>query len=198
MLSHRIDARRSLRPYEEADADALQALIEANREHLASWMPWAARQQLEGTLAFIRSSRAALADNSALELAILVDGAIVGGAGLNRVDRTNRLANIGYWIAADAQGRGTVTAAARALIDHAFDGWRLNRVEIRAGVGNHRSRAVAERLGFEQEGVLRQAELVGDRFIDHSVYAMLAADWQAERIAQPRAQPAQRSARGSD
>jgi ribosomal-protein-serine acetyltransferase len=50
-------------------------------------------------------------------------------------------------------------------------------VEIRAGVGNRRSRAVAERLGFRQEGVLSEAELVGDHYIDHVVYAMLARDW---------------------
>jgi ribosomal-protein-serine acetyltransferase len=55
---------------------------------------------------------------------------------------------------------------------------KLNRVEIRAGVENARSRAVVERRGFTQEGVKRQAELVGDRWIDDAVYSMLAAEWQ--------------------
>ena len=55
----------------------------------------------------------------------------------------------------------------------------LNRVEIRAAVGNERSRSIPERLGFRQEGVLRKAELVGDRYVDHAVYATLASEWRS-------------------
>jgi hypothetical protein len=52
------------------------------------------------------------------------------------------------------------------------------RVEIRAAPENARSRAIPERLGFTQEGTLRQVERVGDRYLDNVVYAMLAEDWK--------------------
>jgi hypothetical protein len=52
------------------------------------------------------------------------------------------------------------------------------RVEIRAAPENARSRAIPERLGFTQEGTLRQVECVGDRYLDNVVYAMLAEDWK--------------------
>ena len=52
------------------------------------------------------------------------------------------------------------------------------RVEIRAAQENARSRAIPERLGFTQEGTLRQVERVGDRYLDNVVYAMLAEDWK--------------------
>ena len=84
---------------------------------------------------------------------------------------------IGYWLAETHQGRGLVTTACRALVDHAFSAWTLNRVEVRAAVDNLRSRAVPERLGFTLEGTIRQAEWVNDRYVDHAVYGMLAADW---------------------
>ena len=65
----------------------------------------------------------------------------------------------------------------RALIEHAFVARELHRVVIRAGVGNARSRAVAERLGFTLEGVLRQAERYPDgRYIDLAVYGLLASE----------------------
>ena len=51
-----------------------------------------------------------------------------------------------------------MTAAVACLMDHAFDEWRLNRVEIGVGPDNRRSRAIPERLGFREEGVLRSAE----------------------------------------
>ena len=177
MLSFRIDERRSLRSIEETDAEELYDRIVANRAYLAHWMPWAAGQTLDGTREFIRTSRRQRANNQGFQLAIVVGGEIVGVLGFHRLDWQNRSTSIGYWIAEDAQGEGTVTEAVRALVDHAFGTWKLNRVEIRAGVENMRSRAIPERLGFVEDGVLRQAERVGDRFIDHVVYAMLAQDW---------------------
>jgi len=71
-----------------------------------------------------------------------------------------------------------MTEAVRALVEYAFDAWKLNRVEIRAAVGNAKSRAIPERLGFMEEGLLREAERIGVRYEDLVVYAMLAKDWR--------------------
>ena len=101
---------------------------------------------------------------------------VVVVVGYHGVSWANRSTSIGYWLAEDQQGRGTMTAAVRTLVDHALSIWRLNRVEIRAAVENRRSRATPERLGFHQEGTLRQAERVGDRYLDCVVYSMLATE----------------------
>ena len=74
-----------------------------------------------------------------------------------------------------------MTRAVRTLVDHAFGVWDLHRVEIQAAVNNHRSRAIPERLGFREEGVLREAERIGDRWNDLAVYAILAPEWVQER-----------------
>jgi ribosomal-protein-serine acetyltransferase len=99
--------------------------------------------------------------------------------GFHGVDWPNRKASIGYWLARDQQGRGTMTHAVRALVDFAFETWTLNRVTIQADVDNAPSRAVAARLGFREEGTLREVERIGERAVDHVVYAMLAAEWPA-------------------
>ncbi len=152
-------------------------MICSNQEFLSRWMPWAPGQTLERTRTFIAASRRQLGENQGFQAAIVDRGQIVGVIGFHRLDWVNRSTSIGYWIAQDSQGRGTMTAAARTLIDHAFRVWGMHRVEIRAGVENHPSRAVARRLGFVQEGVLRDAERVGDRYVDHAVYAMLSDGW---------------------
>ncbi len=166
-----------LRVLEESDAQELHALIEANRAYLARWMPWAPRQGLEDTSEFIASTRRQLADGDGLQAALLADAAIIGVAGYHGVDWPNRATSIGYWLAETAQGRGAMTHAVRALVEHALGTWKLNRVEIRADVENLRSCAIAERLGFELEGTLRQAQRVGERYRDQVVYAVLAEDW---------------------
>lgn len=179
VFSFRLDDEHCLRLIEETDADELHRVVAANREFLAGWMPWAARQTLEGTVEFIRSSRQQWAANQGFQAVILERGSIVGVIGFHRLDWENRSTSLGYWIAEDAQGQGTVTFATRALVNHAFGVWDLNRVEIRAGVDNTRSRRIPERLGFADEGLLREAELVGDRYVDHVVFAVLARDWTA-------------------
>ena len=71
-----------------------------------------------------------------------------------------------------------MTRACRALVTHAFRELGLHRVEIRAAPGNRRSRAIPERLGFRQEGILRDAEWPYDHYVDLVVYAMLADEWE--------------------
>jgi ribosomal-protein-serine acetyltransferase len=166
-----------LRLLEESDAAELQALIEANRELLARWLPWAAEQTFEDTVAFIGRTRQQLDRNDGLQLAIVCGERIAGVVGYREVDWEGRSTSLGYWLAAEHQGRGTMTEVVRALVDHAVSGWGLDRVEIRAAVENRRSRAIPERLGFRLERTLPDAELVGGRQLDSAVYAISAADW---------------------
>lgn len=168
-----------LRLPEELDAPELVAIVEANRAHLEPWMPWTRGYTGETALAWIRQARRQLADNQGLQCVVEVDGCLAGTVGVHRIDWVQRTTSLGYWLAADVTGRGIVTAAARAYLDHAFRGWGMDRLEIRAGTHNARSRAIPERLGFTFEGVARHAERVGDRVLDHAVYAMLASDWLA-------------------
>jgi ribosomal-protein-serine acetyltransferase len=168
---------RDLRLLEEADADELHRLIEANRAYLAAWMPWAADQTPEGTREFIALTRRQAEAREGFQAALVSDGTIVGMAGFHAVNWPHRSGTIGYWLDEGHQGRGLMTRAVRDLVDYAFTEWELHRVEIRAATQNRRSRAIPERLGFREEGVLREAERIGDRYNDLVVYAMLAPDW---------------------
>jgi ribosomal-protein-serine acetyltransferase len=166
-----------LRLLEKSDAEELYALVKAHRDYLAHWMPWAAAQTLDDTVAFIQHTRQQLAANDGFQTAITEDSHIIGVVGFHGVSWQHRSTSIGYWLDESAQGRGIMTRAVRALIDHAFGNWRLHRVEIRAGVDNAPSRAVPERLGLTREGVAREAERIGDGYVDQVVYATLAREW---------------------
>lgn len=172
----------TLTPLAAEDAPELFGVTEANREYLRRWLPWLDNiNRVEDTRAFIRAAQAQTAHNNGAQLAIRREGQIVGVVGHHQIDWRNRLTSLGYWVSQEHQGRGVVTSAARALVTHAFTAARLNRVEVRCAVGNHKSRAIPDRLGFVREGLIRDAEWLYDHFVDHCVYAMLARDWDVDR-----------------
>jgi ribosomal-protein-serine acetyltransferase len=177
MPSFDLPGGRLLRPLDDSDAPELYALIETNRAYLARWMPWATDQTAARTLEFIRTTGRQLAADDGFQAVLTAGGRLVGVAGLRTIDWPNRATSIGYWLDAAEQGRGTMTSAVRALVDHALGTRQLNRVEIRADIENLRSRAIPERLGFRHEGTLRQVERIGDSYRDQAIYAMLAVDW---------------------
>lgn len=166
-----------LRLLDDGDAAELHALIEANRERLAEWMSWAAAQTPADTADFIARSRKQVAGNDGFQAAIVCDGRIAGMVGFISINWDYRTTGLGYWLGEEFSGQGTMTAAVRAMTDHALRTWELNRVEIGAATENRRSRAIPERLGFREEGTVRQAQRVGDRYLDLVVYGMLAEDW---------------------
>jgi ribosomal-protein-serine acetyltransferase len=176
MLSPKLDSL-GVHPLEEADAPELYALIAAHREHLARWMPWAAGQDLTGNERFIAEAEEQLARDDGFQAKVAPEGEILGVVGFHSVDWINRNTSIGYWLAEDAQGKGTMTEVVRALLDQAFYEWDLHRVEIHCAPENRRSRAIPERLGFREEARLRETELVGGSYLDSVVYGLLEEEW---------------------
>jgi ribosomal-protein-serine acetyltransferase len=178
MLRFELTEDRSMRLLDPADADELFALIDANREHLARWMPFVGQtRSAADSLTFIHAAVRQHEENRSLQMAIVQEGRIVGVAGFHRIDWTARATSIGYWLAEAHQGAGTMTLAVRALVDYAIRVLGLHRVEIRAGVENRRSRAIPERLGFREDGSVRGAERIGSRVIDHVIYAITDREW---------------------
>lgn len=159
------------------DAAAVNEAIRDSFPELHAWMEWAREMPSVGdTQRFCAEAMRQYTDGSACPMLILDagDGTVVGASGYARIDWSVPSFEIGYWCRTPRCGRGYVTEAARALTRHAFDNLGAHRVEIRMDDGNVRSAAVAERLGFELEGVIRRH--VRDhhgRLRDTRIYALV-------------------------
>jgi ribosomal-protein-serine acetyltransferase len=173
-----IDADSSLQLLEEHHAEELFALVDRNRSYLREWLPWLdGNTSVEESRAFIRGALKQLAARNGFACGIWHRQDLAGVIGLHHIDWANRQTSVGYWVGAPYQGMGLITKAFTVLLEYLFEELRLNRVEVACAVDNRRSRAIPERLGFQREGVLRQREWLYDRFVDHVVYGMLAAEW---------------------
>jgi ribosomal-protein-serine acetyltransferase len=161
------------------DAEESFALVDANRERLRPWMIWEPQTKTpDDSRAFIVRCLASETDVEGNGL--WVDGRLAGGMGL-RVDPGDAAAEIGYWIGGEFEGRGIITRACRRFFDFAFDELGVHRMELCAAAGNTRSRAVADRLGMRQEGVLRHGVKTPQGFKDLVIYGILDDEWRARR-----------------
>lgn len=178
MFIHKIDENLSLKLIELSDAKDIFRLTDDSREYLREWLPWLDfTKSEEDTKAFIQSCLKGYAENVSMNTVVLYKNEIAGVVGFNKIDWTNKIATIGYWLGQEYQGNGIMTKAVEALVNYAIYDLKLNRITIQAAVENQKSRSIPERLGFVYEGKIRQVEWLYDHYVDHNVYGMLADDW---------------------
>ncbi|MGG1572596.1 GNAT family N-acetyltransferase [Fictibacillus sp. NRS-1165] len=177
MFFLQVDEEISLKLIEKRDAQLLFQLTEYSRDHLRNWLGWVDYSRtLKDTKNFIKLALQKYADHTDLVTLIWYRGIPAGSLALYDIKWNNFSGNIGYWLGKDFEGKGVMTRSCNAMVEYAFGTLGLNRLELKAALDNKRSRSVAERLGFRQEGELRQAEWLYDHFVDVAVYGMVAGD----------------------
>lgn len=168
-----------LEPIHASHAGELFQLVDQNRKHLRQWLPWVDFMQSAADFAaYIERCEQQHREGTDYGFVIKAEDKIVGRIGVHYIDLRNRIGAIGYWIGEGFSGKGIVTKACQGLIRFCFEQAELNRIEIKCATGNTRSAAVAERLGFSKEGILRQAEWVNGKFLDLDLYSLLKNEWQ--------------------
>jgi len=180
----RSGARVFLRFPVPGDADEIIALRKRSSKRLKPWDPKPPRgKTMWSTDWFARllESRSSPAHCKML-LCLNDDGAIIGGANINEIVRgpfNNGIA--GWWIGDPYEGHGYMTEGLALLLEHAFIGLRLHRVEANVRPENVRSRALALRTGFRHEGFSPRYLQINGEWADHDRYAVVVEEWRANR-----------------
>lgn len=174
------DGHVVVRPYREEDAPLLFDAIAESRDHLRPWLPFAdAHQTPAETHDWINRQRANMILRESLNLAVFdaAGNGFLGGVGLYLHSWEIRYFEIGYWLRKSAEGHGYMTAAVRLLADWAMESLEAQRIEIRCDVENVPSANVARKLGFVQEGLLRNEFQSPDgRVRDTLVFSRIPGD----------------------
>jgi RimJ/RimL family protein N-acetyltransferase len=149
------DGRLTIRPFEEDDASAVRvACDDPDVAHWIHGLP--APYSLADAESFISDARRRLVAGERARLAVTdaESGELLGSVSLDLfADR--QAAEIGYWVRREARRRGVALGAARLVIAWAFHDLGIERLELLTYPGNEASQALAGRLGFTREGLLR-------------------------------------------
>jgi len=117
---------------------------------------------------------AAVDSDESVNFVVCADGERVGAAWLFGVKPLHGRGELGYWVADGHRGEGHATAAARLLVEYAVAEQRLRKLTARVFEGNEASERVLEKVGFEEEGLLRDHYYIDGEWLDATLYAYFA------------------------
>lgn len=106
------------------------------------------------------------------------DQRLIGTCGFHKWEKNYFRAEIGYDLSSDCWGQGFMTEALPAAIYNGFERMKLNRIDAMVYIHNPASFKLLEKLGFKQEGILRDYFYLNETFYDHFLYGLLRKDWQ--------------------
>jgi len=107
-----------------------------------------------------------------------LDGEYVGGGNLQGLDEHNGV--FGMFLGAKEQRYAL--AAARLMLDYAFNERRMNRCDTGFMEGDTVNMELFEALGFKKEGIKRQQVFHQGRYWDEHLYGLLAEEFNAGRV----------------
>jgi ribosomal-protein-serine acetyltransferase len=179
MEAQLIGHRLLLRPFRDDDDNRLYEAVRESMADVSPWLSWCHQDySIDESRQFI-SSRAQAADSDEWYSFGIFEKdtrTLLGGVGLNFINRVHQIGNLGYWVRTTAAGRGIATQAARLMARFGFEQVGLHRVEIVVALPNVASQRVAEKTGAVREGVLRNRLLIRGVAHDAVMFSLIPKD----------------------
>jgi RimJ/RimL family protein N-acetyltransferase len=175
----RVGTKIYLRPVERSDAARIVAWL--NDPDVTRTLSVYRPMNLQNEEEFIARMSGSEHD-VVLGIVVKESNAFVGVTGLHEIDFKNRHANFGINIGEkSAWSNGYGTEATSLMVQYAFETLNLNRIRLLVFKNNPRARRTYEKVGFRQEGVLRQERFSEGRYWDTITMALLRDEWGAAR-----------------
>jgi len=148
-----------LRLVEQEDADPFFLLIEDNRPRLEDFFAGtvARTRTIEDTRIYFEEIANRIEGRSYYPH-ILIDTShnhFIGFMDIKSIDWNVPKAEIGYFIDSHYEGKGISTKALSLIVDFAIRTLGMRKLLIRTHSENYAARALAEKNGFQQEGIIR-------------------------------------------
>jgi len=167
----------TLRALSSADAKPLFDLIDRNRAHLADYFPQTSANitTQEACAVYLSKKMAEAAERDCFCFVLEDDsGKLQGYITIKNIDWTIPKCELAYFIDKDRQGQGIMSKALSAAVAHCFNELHMNKIYLITSTDNHPSRKIAEKTGFEVEGILRSNfKIASGALVDMVYYGIL-------------------------
>jgi RimJ/RimL family protein N-acetyltransferase len=157
-------------PYDVSFSEPLFEAIDESRGELVRWTPWCTVEYTkEDSRRWLQSRELWRFEGRAYDFAVTdaKTGELVGGCGIERIERENRVGKLYYWVRSARRREGAASEAAHAVASFGFNNLQLIRLEAIVSEGNFLGQRVAEKIGASREIRLR-SRLILNGTIHHA------------------------------
>jgi [ribosomal protein S5]-alanine N-acetyltransferase len=171
-----------VRPVAESD---LADLLSVNGDdEVTRFLPYESWRSVDDGQAWLARMRKMEDAGTGVQLVIIdrASGRAIGSCLLFRLEPASARAELGYVLGRQSWGRGLMHEALAALISHAFGTLGLRRLEAEVNPQNAASCRLLERLGFRNEGLLRQRWVAKGAAYDIRFYGLLRDEWSSPLV----------------
>lgn len=172
--------RLVLREMQPDDAEALFRVL--SDEEVMRYYDPRPFTTLEESFQAIERHRRRFEQNEAIRWGITLKGenVVIGNCGFFW-EVQNYLAELGYVLSRAYWRQGIMTEALQALLQFGFDTKNLHRIEAEVAVDNIASARTLQKLGFQEEGVLRERLYINERFYDERIFSLIKKDYKQKQ-----------------
>lgn len=157
-------------------------LYKSNKLQFSKWFGWPPESDsLNYFETLIKDGLYAYARGEAVHCGVSFDGQMIGYIGLTNINYDLVKAELRFLIAPEFEGRGIMRKVCLKMLEYCFDFLKLDKIEMSIAAEDLASRKVCEVLGFELEGILKSADNIKGKLIDHARYGLLRPSYQAAK-----------------
>jgi RimJ/RimL family protein N-acetyltransferase len=171
----------TVRPFQKEDAPEIHAAVSESQNETSFWLVDLKGLSLSDVQEYIASQPEIWNEDQAYNFVILESSSnkILGGCGLNQINRRHRSCALYFWIRTSATRRGFATRAVVLMARFAFDSLGMQRMEIDIEPDNLAGLRVAEKSGAISEGYLRGRFFLHGEPKDAVVFSLVPEDMPA-------------------
>ncbi len=169
----------SLRTSTEEDVKQLWEIVSTYKKELRPWLDWVDMiHSIEDYMGYM--NRVKYEEDIGIQKAFVlcIDDLAQGEIVFDDFDARTRSCNMGYWISPQWQQKGVMFSACKIAISRAFESLNIDKINIRFISTNVASHALALKLGFSVDGVLRKNILYQGRIEDEVIMSCFRQEWK--------------------
>lgn len=156
-------------------------LVQKNSDHLSEFLDFVSlTKEVKDSENFIKRSIAQESQENENVFFITDNDKIIGCIDLHNIDKTNKKAEIGYWLDKDYTRKNIISDCVDKVCQIAFDKLNLNKLIILAEETNQASNSVAQKVGFYLDGIEREDIFRQNKFVTMNKYSLLRSDYKKD------------------